>query len=49
MTVDGAEVVIAYTIAAFDHTFTGVGFGAGTGEFYANQAIDDFELFVATD
>jgi hypothetical protein len=47
LTVDGEQVPT--TTIDFDYTYAGVGFGAGTGEFYANQAIDHFQLFVATD
>lgn len=41
--VDG-ESAISYTLTAPDYTYTGVGFGAGTGAATSNQVIDDFVL-----
>ena len=45
-TIDG-ETVLSFFLSHRDYSFTGIGFGAGTGGATSNQIIDDFQIWVA--
>ena len=43
----GGETVLSFFLSHRDYSFTGIGFGAGTGGATSNQIIDDFQIWVA--
>ena len=43
------QTVHGFTICHPDYTYSGIGFGAGTGSYTSNQIIDDFQIWVAND
>ena len=45
-TIDGT-IVHGFVFDQVDYTYTGVGFGAGTGSQISNQIIDDFQIWVS--
>jgi len=45
-TIDG-KTVHGFSLFQPDYTYTGIGFGAGTGSSVSNQIIDDFQIWVA--
>lgn len=44
-TIDGT-IVHGFVLENPDYTYTGIGFGAGTGSSFSNQVIDDFQIWV---
>jgi Bacterial lectin len=48
LTIDG-RTVSGFTMCKPDYTFTGVGFGGGTGSYVSNQIIDNVQIWVADD
>jgi hypothetical protein len=47
-TIDG-QTVQGFSLFHPDYTYTGIGFGAGTGSLTSNQIIDDFQIWIAND
>ena len=47
-TVDG-DLFQGFALEDPYYTYTGIGFGAGTGSWFSNQIIDDFQIWVAQD
>lgn len=45
-TIDG-KILQGFILQQPDYTYTGIGFGAGTGANISNQIIDDFQIWIA--